>query len=234
MFFRQISKDGMLYAALVAPLLAGCAFHFGVPIIEAALCEYYLKSEILFGYYLLFDLFLVIMTPFIICFASSLVILTEYDENMTSYMAVTPVGKRGYIISRLVFPALISVFASAMIMRFFSLTAWPLMMLFVTCIFSSLLSVAVSLFLVSFSHNRVEGMAMSKLSGIILLGLPVPFFLLSDVQYLFSFLPSFWIAKLCLEGNYFYCIPALLTSFLWMWVLYGRFVKNFHAVMFFY
>ncbi len=226
MFLRQISKDGMLYAALAAPLLAGCAFRFGVPAAEAVLCRYFGRTAILSEYYLLFDLFLAVMTPYIICFVSSLVMLTEYDENMTSYMAVTPVGKRGYIVSRLIFPAVISIFASAIIMSFFSLTVWPLPALLLTCALSSLLSVAVSLLLVSFSHNRVEGMALGKLSGVILLGLPVPFFLLSGVSYLFSILPSFWIAKLCIEENYLYSIPALLTSFLWMRVLYGRFAKK--------
>jgi fluoroquinolone transport system permease protein len=104
MFLRQISKDSMLYAVLAAPLLAGCAFRFGVPAAESALCGYFGEASILSGYYLLFDLFLAVMTPYIICFVSSLVMLAEYDENMSAYLAVTPVGKRGYILSRLVFP----------------------------------------------------------------------------------------------------------------------------------
>ena len=227
MFLRQISKDSMLYAVLAAPLLAGCIFRFGVPAADSALCGYFGEASIFLEYYLLFDLFLAVMTPYIICFVSSMVILAEYDENMAAYMSVTPVGKRGYIISRLVFPAAISVPVSAVILSFFSLTTWVLTDLLIICMLSGLLSIPVSLLIVAFSHNRVEGMALAKLSGVILLGLPVPFFLLSGVQYLFSLLPSFWIAKLCIDGNYLLSIPpALLTSFLWIWVLYGRFAKK--------
>jgi fluoroquinolone transport system permease protein len=69
---------------------------------------------------------------------------------------------------------------------------------------TSLLSVAVAMLIVSFSHNRVEGMALAKLSGIMMLGLPVPFFLFSGAQYLFAPLPSFWIAKICLSENAFF------------------------------
>ncbi|MDW7659426.1 MAG: hypothetical protein SCM11_19840 [Bacillota bacterium] len=69
-------------------------------------------------------------------------------------------------------------------------------------------------------------MALAKLSGIIMLGLPVPFFLLTGIQYLFAPLPSFWIAKLSLENQYLYLLPALLTSVLWLWVLFGRFEKK--------
>jgi len=226
MFLRQISKDSMLYAVLAAPLLAACMFRFGVPYAEALMCGYFNKTAILGDYYLLFDLFLAVMTPYIFCFVSSMVMLTERDENTASYMAVTPVGKRGYVLSRLLLPALLSIPASLIILIFFSLTKWSAPMLLITCTLSSLLSVGVSLLIVAFSHNRVEGMAMAKLAGAILLGLPVPFFLFSGVKYLFSVLPSFWIAELCAERNYLFIIPALLTSLLWIWALYERFERK--------
>lgn len=226
MFIRQIAKDSMLYAVCIAPLLAACFFRYGIPYFESLLCGYFERTFILSGYYLLFDLFLAVLTPFMFGFASSMVILTEYDENMVSYMAVTPVGKKGYIVSRLVFPAIISFFASVTLMSFFSLTKWPLLLMLMTCMLTSILSIAVSLLIVSFSHNRVEGMVVAKLSGIVMLGLPVPFFLFSDVQYLFSILPSFWIAKFCREENILFLIPALLTLSVWMWFMYGRFEKK--------
>ncbi|MHB8126552.1 MAG: ABC transporter permease [Desulfitobacteriaceae bacterium] len=226
MFIRQIAKDSMLYAVCIAPLLAASFFRFGIPYLESLLCGYFERPFILSGYYLLFDLYLAVLTPFMFGFASSMVILTEYDENIVSYMAVTPVGKKGYIVSRLVFPALISFLVSVILMSFFSLTKWPLLMKLITCMLTSSLSIPVSLLIVSFSHNRVEGMALAKLSGIILLGLPVPFFLFSGVQYLFSILPSFWIAKFCREDNLLFLIPALLTLFGWLWFMYGRFEKK--------
>ncbi len=99
-------------------------------------------------------------------------------------------------------------------------------MLLLTVSLTCLLSVIISLLIISYSHNRVEGMAMAKLSGVIFLGLPVPFFMSSDIQYLFSFLPSFWIGKLCLKENYLFVIPALMTSFLMMWAFYKRFEKK--------
>lgn len=226
MFIRQIAKDSMLYAVCIAPLLAACFFRFGIPYLESLLCGYFERPFILYEYYLLFDLYLAVLTPFMFGFASSMVILTEYDENIVSYMAVTPVGKKGYIVSRLVFPALISFLASVILMSFFSLTIWPLLMMLMTCMLTSISSIAVSLLIVSFSHNRVEGMALAKLSGIIMLGLPVPFFLFSGIQYLFSILPTFWIAKICREDNLLFLIPALLTLFGWLWFMYGRFEKK--------
>jgi fluoroquinolone transport system permease protein len=72
----------------------------------------------------------------------------------------------------------------------------------------------------------VEGLAMAKLSGLFMLGLPIPFFLFSNVQYWFSFLPSYWIAKLCIEQNYIFSVPAFLSSILWMSILYRKFDRK--------
>ncbi len=225
-FIKQISRDSMLYAILAAPILAGLFFRFGIPQAEIFLCEYFGRTAILSDYYLLFDLLLATLTPFMFCFASAMVMLTEMDENVVRYIAVTPVGKRGYILSRLLFPAGISVLVSVLILRVFSLTNLSMAIQLIICILTGILSIAVCLFILSFSHNRVEGMALGKLTGMIMLGLPVPFFLLSDMQYAVFFLPSFWIAKLGIEKNLLFAIPAGLISALWIWLLYGRFKRR--------
>jgi len=225
-FIQQIVKDSMLMVVCIAPILAACFFHFGIPFAERVLCTYFQKTTILADYYLLFDLFLCLITPYMFCFVSSMVMLTEYDENIASYIAVTPVGKRGYILSRLLFPAVISTIASMFLLRWFSLTVWATEIALVTCLLTSLLSIAVSLLIFSFSHNRVEGMAMAKLSGLLMLGLFVPFFLLSELQFLFSPLPSFWIAKLCIEKSILFLLPSLLSSMIWIWMLYRKFVQK--------
>lgn len=83
-----------------------------------------------------------------------------------------------------------------------------------------------ALLLFSLSHNRVEGMALGKLSGLFLLGLPVPFFLHSGVQFLFSPLPSFWMAKLLIDADFVYLLPVLLTALAWLWLLYRKFERK--------
>jgi len=226
MFIRQITTDSMMLAVIIAPLLTALLFRFVIPAVENLLSEGLQKTAVLSEYYLLFDLILSTMTPFLFCFASSMVMLTEYDENLTGYLAVTPVGKRGYVLSRLLLPALFSFFGSFLLLSLFSLTPWRLGIQLVICFLASTLSIIISLLIFSFSHNSVEGMAMAKLSGLLLLSLPVPFFLLSKIQYLFSPLPSFWMAKFALEQKLYFLLPAILTAFLWIFLLYGRFEKK--------
>lgn len=223
MFLRQIWEDAMLFAVLAAPVLAGCAFRFGIPALETLLCGELGRQTVIAEYYLLFDLFLTVLTPYMFCFASSMVMLTERDENISAYLAVTPVGRRGYVLSRLALPAGISVFATAAVLLLFSLTRWNWLDIALASLFGGVLCVPATLLIVAFANNRVEGMALAKTAGLILLGLPVPFFIKNAAQYLFSPLPSFWIGKLFLGGNYLFGIPAAVTSLLWVWALYRKF-----------
>lgn len=226
MFVRQIFRDSMLIAICFACLLTALFVRFGVPALEGALCAYFQRDAILLPYYLLFDLLLILITPYMLCFASAMMMLTEYDENLSEYLAVTPVGKGGYILSRLVFPAVIAFAVSIVLMRWFALTEWPLPLLLCACVLAEISSVAVALLLFAFSHNRVEGVAMGKLSGLLMLGLFIPFFLSSDVQYLFAPLPSFWLSKLCMTRSIGLILPALLSSALWVFMLYRRFIRK--------
>jgi fluoroquinolone transport system permease protein len=226
MFIRQITEDDMLFGVILAPILLGLAFRFGVPFLEGWLTGQFSTPQILAPYYLLFDLFICIATPYFFCFVSVLVMLTEYDENLVNYLAVTPVGRRGYIVSRLVFPAVLSFAASLILVRLFALTLWTWPMLLAACALACLMSIAVALLLFTFSGNRVEGMALGKMANVYTLGLLVPFFIPSGLQYLFAPLPSFWLAKMCLEGDYFFLLPSLLTSILWIWGLYSRFERK--------
>ena len=225
-FIKQIVNDNLLYGVIFAPFLTAFFFRFAIPYLESLLCAHFNMTSVLSNYYLLFDLFLALITSYMFCFVSAMVMLTEHDENMSSYLAVTPIGLSGYIISRLCIPAIISFIVSVFLLVIFSLTHWNIGIAIIACFFSALLSVIVALIIYSLSKNRVEGMAMYKLSGIFMLGLLIPFFVLSSVQYFFFFLPSFWIAKIVIDNNIIYTLPLILTTFLWFSLMYKKFIKK--------
>ena len=226
MFVRQIFKDSMLAAVCGAAVLTALFVRFGVPAAESALCGYFGKTAILKDYYLLFDLMLMTVTPYLLLFASAMMMLTEIDENLSNYLAVTPVGKSGYMASRLLIPAAIALIVSVALTAWFSLTHWPLWALLSGCLIASLASTAGALMMVSFSRNRVEGMAMGKLSGLIMLGLFAPFFLPGGAKYLLSPLPSLWLAEFSRTQNALLLIPALAASALWLMLLYKKFDRK--------
>ena len=226
MFFRQIRGDSMLYIMCFLPLLIAALFRFGIPFLEGQLTVIFQTDAILSGYYLLFDLFLAVFAPYFLVFISAMVMLSEIDEHVAAYLAVTPERRKGYVVSRLFYPALLSAFVSAALLAACSLTHWTLWNIVLVSLLSVLLCVPVAMLIVTYSHNRVEGMALAKLSGLLLFGLPVPFFLTSGLQYLFCWLPSFWSAKVFQSGNYLSVLPAVLLSAAWSWLQYRRFERK--------
>ncbi|MBH1942331.1 ABC transporter permease [Mobilitalea sibirica] len=225
-FMVQIYKDAMLILLCIAPLLAGSVFKFGIPFAQELIYEYFGLTKLFVPYYLLFDLLLGSLTPLLYCFAAAYVVLGEIDDGISGYLSVTPLGKRGYLISRLGFPAVISFVVSIVLMMVFSLSDFALPYIVGIALSSNLLGIIEALLVVSLSSNRVEGMAVSKLTGLFFLGLPVPFFVEGSIQYLVFFLPSFWLAKFAIEKELLFLLTGVLVSLVWIFMLNKKFNRK--------
>lgn len=225
-FLNQVAKDAMLFLACSAPVLCGLFFQFVVPYAEELLTEHFNNMAILSPYYLIFDLFLAVLTPIMFSFVSAMVILGEIDDGITNYMAVTPVGKGGYLISRLCIPSILSFFVTIIVMLIFSLTKIHFGMIMEISLLSSILGFIMSMMVVSISSNKVEGMAVTKLSGILIFGIPIPFFVSERIQYLFFPLPSLWISKYAIENNMICFILCISVSIGWILFLLKKFMRK--------
>ena len=225
-FLRETWDDIMLAGMLFIPVIAGLLFKFGIPELERFIINYYELSFFLSPYYVLFDSFLSTVTPLMFSFVSAMVILGEHDNGLSVYLAVTPLGKGGYLVSRLGVPVAISVLYGIFITAMFSITSLSLPEIIILSLMSALLSVPVSMLIVSVSSNKVEGMALAKLSSLMLLGLPLPFFMDKNTQFLASFLPSFWMGKFVYSGMSVYILIFVAVSLLWTLVLHVRFIKK--------
>ncbi|MDL2244051.1 ABC transporter permease [Parabacteroides sp. OttesenSCG-928-J18] len=222
---KQISRDNMVGVLCVAPLLVALLFYFGIPILSSLLeTEYNFKD--LSEYGRLFDLLLAVLTPYLFGFASAMVILEEIDEHIVPSFYASPLGRKGYLISRLLFPTIISILITVLIISAFHLSDLGAVLLIVLSVLAAIVCLIPFLLIVTLAKNKVEGMALAKISGLILIGLFIPFFITSNTQYIFAFMPSFWLAKLIISSNYLYMIPTLICSFVWLWILYDKFCKK--------
>lgn len=225
-FIQEIMQDTMLTVCLLVPILAGSVFKFLIPYLEQLLCNFLHQTTLLSPYYLIFDLLLALLAPMMFAFPGTMVILGELDNSTAKYLSVTPLGRNGYIMSRLGIPTFIAILYTMVLLLAFSLTRITFPMLISLSVCSGLMGLIPSLLVVSFSRNKVEGMAMNKLSSVIMLGLFVPFFIYGKEQYLSSFLPSFWFAKLATTHNYFTLFPLITSIFIWIYFLWRKFEKK--------
>ncbi|MDO5519925.1 MAG: ABC transporter permease [bacterium] len=225
-YLRQISQDYMLVAAVFAPLLAGLLIHFGAPFAETLLTKQFHKDAILSPYYKVADLLLAMVTPLMIGFISAMVMLDEKDDRIISYLSVTPLGKKGYLISRLLIPSIVATIIGFILCILFKISTLTVGNLAIISFYTALLGIIICLFIVNMSSNKVEGMAIGKLSGIMLLGIFVPFFITSSVQYLAVILPSFFIGKYVTTGQGAWLAVGVVITILWIILFYRQFTKH--------
>lgn len=225
-FLIEIKNDFMMAVCIAAPVLMGVAFHFAIPFLEDILCDHFAKAQIIAPYYILFDLLLAIMTPTMFCFAGVLTMLEELDLGITRYYFVTPVGRRGYLTSRLFVPAVLATAYGASMLAVFTVAKIDIALIFAFSICGGLMAMICSLIVVALAKNKIEGMALVKLCGLLVVGLPVAYFVDSPIRYIFGILPSFWMAELCITNNYLFLVPAIIVSSLMVWVTYGSFQKK--------
>ncbi|SHJ84107.1 ABC transporter permease [Hespellia stercorisuis] len=224
--FRQmilfLKNDMMLAVACGAPVLIGIAFRFGIPLLERILTGHFGMEEILTQYYPVFDLFLACITPVFYCFVAAMVMLEERDDHIMTALHATPLGQTGYFISRLGLPGVFSFLITEIMTAVFSLTALSAVTQLLLALDGAAQGVMFSLLVVTLSSNKLEGMAVTKLTSLIILGAVVPWFVPERVQFVFWLLPSFWMGKMVWGQEHLLVLPSLILAVLWIYVLLRR------------
>lgn len=225
-FFAQIWSDVMLAVLLFLPLAMGFLFRFGLPVLEGYLCGRFSTDALLAPYYPVFDLLLAAMTPLMFSAAGAMVILDEADAGIARAIAVTPVGRKGYLASRIGIPALLAAAYCAGLLAIFKLSPQSAPRLLLLALCCGALGVAVALLISAYAQNKVEGMALSKLSGLFFIGLPVALLVPPPVKYLAGILPTLWMTELATGGSLLLAAPALASSVLWAALFARHFAKK--------
>lgn len=223
---NEVVSDAMLIACIVGPIFMGIAFKFLVPLLEIFLCSKFSQVSIIAPYYSGLDVLLSFMTPVMFTFAGTMIILDELDSKVAKYYFVTPIGKLGYIISRIVIPGVVGFIFTLVLLLIFSVSDMNFLYKFFIAVGGFLMSVITSLFVIAFANNKMEGLALVKMSGLFFVGIVVSYFVSDPIRYVFSFMPTFWIAELCYKSNLFMMIPMVVTSFLFIGLLFSKFTKK--------
>lgn len=221
--FRQmiafLKRDMMLAAACVAPLLIGLAFRFAIPFLENVITEKISAEGMLTPFYTVFDLFLVSITPVFYCFIAAMVILEERDDCIMSALYVSPLGRGGYIFSRVGIPGIISFCVAEGMIFVFSLTEIPLFEQILLALCGTLQGIVVAILVVTLSSNKLEGMAVTKISGLLIMVGIVPWFVPENLQYVFWIFPSFWMGQAMWSREVLFIVPSLILSVIWISLL---------------
>lgn len=219
-------RDMMLFVSCLVPILEGLFFRFAIPFLEAVLTGCFHITAIISPYYKLVDILFAMLTPTMFCFVSAMVSLEEMDEKTAVYLFITPLRKTGYIAARFGVPSVTAFLVTVILFPVFKLTALSPAAILLLAAGGTLQGMIAALLILTISSNKLEGMAVTKLSALTVFGAAVPFFIRSKVQYAISLLPSFWIGKAILENTMFYMLPAFAVSAVWIFFLLKRYLRK--------
>lgn len=222
----QMRKDFMLFIMPFVPFLAGAVFRFAIPFAEQQITRYFAVAGIITPYYQLIDALLILLTPTLISFVAALIMLEESDDGIISYLSVTPLGKSGYLVSRLGIATVLTIPLNMLVFALFHIEGFGILNTLLLSIVGAVQGCVVALMIVALSSNKVEGMAIGKMTSLLTIGLVVPYFISGPAQYIFAITPSYWIGRFIMEGRLLYLGVSLLIDVVWVLALAKRFMKK--------
>lgn len=228
-FFQMLAymrRDMMLFAVCFAPVPIGLVFRFAIPFLESVLIDWFHISAVISPYYALVDTFFAMLPPTMFCFVSAMVSLEEADEKTAAYLFVTPLGKSGYLAARFCIPAVAAFLATIILLPICKLASLSMFDIVLLAAGGTLQGIITALLILTISSNKLEGMAVSKLSGLMIFGAAIPFCIENNLQYMLFPLPSFWIGKAACENIWFYMFPAVVLSAIWICLLLKRYLRK--------
>ena len=223
---KQITQEMMMVMLAIAPILMGILFKLGIPFLENNILAHYGIENVIVPYYEIFSWLLAMLTGMLFAFAGGLVVLGEIDENVAKYIIVTPVGMRGYLGSRIIIPALISGVTALICVPVFSFVHISLVKLIVMVMSTMLSGIVTALLVVAISSNKVEGMAIGKISGLFGATFFVPVAVSGSIKYVFSIFPMFWIGEWSKSGGVVNLVIAFAEFMVWIYIMFRRFQRK--------
>ena len=227
LMLKQISHELMMVILIITPVLAGAIFKFGIPLLETKVLCRFGFCNVLTPYYELFSWLLAMLTSMLFAFVGGLVVLGEIDDGIAKYIMVTPPGQKGYLLSRIVFPGMVSGIVTVLLLPIFSLTKLSIETIFVMAASTVCCGIITALIVVAISSNKVEGMAVGKFSGFFGVVFFVPLLIKGPVRYVFTPFPMYHVGLWSMEGSVRHLIIAAVLFIIWAGVLYKLFRRKF-------
>ena len=188
---KNISRDFILMMLLPVPLFLALLLKYGLPHLSQLTSQW----VDLYFYSPLILIFLIVMGPLLTGMASGLMLVDEADENIIPAISVTPLGRKGYMFYRLTAP---------FVWTFLILLPVPLLsglavinyFFYIPIIFTASLGAPLEALLIAvLAKNKIEAMAMGKITGVLFIAPFLGWFAPAPWKFFAGILPPFWVSE---------------------------------------
>ncbi|MBN2086191.1 MAG: hypothetical protein JW748_13310 [Anaerolineales bacterium] len=190
---RSIGRDSLLPYIVAVPLVMGLGVRFLIPYIGGLILQ--TSGFDLVPYYPLLISLLAMAMPLVAGTVIGFLLLDQRDDRTLAAIRVTPLGLDGYLAYRLSLPLALSVLFTAVMIPLTGLTELGWMEILLIALSAAPLAPIMALFLALFAENKVQGFALTKAMGVVVLPPMAAYFVSGFWHWAFGVVPTFWPAK---------------------------------------
>lgn len=137
---------------------------------------------------------IVLLTPYLAGLVIGFLLLDQRDDGTLTALQVTPLSLNGYLVYRLTTPMLVSIVMTLAAAPLSGVVDVGVGMLVATAVSAAPLAPIFALLLAVLAQNKVQGFALTKVSGLILIPPLIAYFVTTPWQILLGLFPTFWPA----------------------------------------
>lgn len=229
---RSALRDPFLLLCLLIPLMLAAAIRFGVPALREQLVTMWAID--ITPYYDLITAFQVLLVPLTVGGLVGFIVLDERDEGAMLQLAVSPLGHAGYLAYRVALPAVVGFTGGTAGLALSCLLPLPHLRLVMLMAAASLGAPLLTLILASFAPSKVEGLALNKVAGSILVVPVAAYFLPKSWEAVMLPLAPYWVMRAVQTAPgpilpfVTYTALAAAANFLWLALVFRVFTMRLH------
>ena len=194
----SVGRDTLLRAMVFVPLALAIAARWVFPPALARVAGL-LSFDLLALYPQLMSYVLLLLAPTICGMVVGFVLLDQRDDHTLAAMQVTPLPLQGYLAYRLAAPMLLSLLMTLAALPLAGLMPLGPLELVALALAAAPLAPLTALFLAGFAANKVQGFALQKALGVLLLAPYLAALLPGRWELLAALVPTYWPAALLWE-----------------------------------
>jgi fluoroquinolone transport system permease protein len=223
---KQILRDPVMAILTLAPLMLIIALKLAVvhlPPLFQSLLDFDIAP------YLVYVLvFVVMMCGALPGIVTGFMMMDDRDGKIAELMSVTPLGRTGYLINRLLFAATLSVLYSIISYYVLNVVELPFLTVIFVSLQSASYSIIIGLLIFLFADDKVKGLTFAKAINSLSLFAFTDFLTLNWLTVLSWFFPPYWITVVVLSPLNFstYALAFLVNSAWLLSSIYVLWIKD--------
>lgn len=229
---RGTYRDPLLVMLVVAPMIWTTGVAVGTPMVTDMLAQRY-DFDLVPYYPLVLTAFLLLTSIIIAGGLAAFLVLDEIDAGTLTALRVTPVPLSTYFAYRAATVMAVTTVYVIATMSFSGILEPGLILALIPIGMVAGVSAVVTLLLiVAVASNKIQGIAMVRVLGMLIAGLPcLPWFIDSGWNLTFGVLPPYWAAKAFWVASdhgtwWLYLLGGVAYNAAISWPLFRRFVAK--------